>query len=74
MKSVEYRAARDMLRRCAGQSHFCIHSGVASVRWEGNLQKTLFPPIELVEAREGGTEGVRQVIRVIQRDKYMGRG
>jgi len=63
-----------MLRRCAGQSHFCVHGGVVSVRWEGNFQEALVPPIELVEAREGGAEGVREVVRVIQRDKYMGRG
>jgi len=50
MKSVKYRAAGDMLRRCAGQSHFCVHGGVVSIRWEGNLQETLFPPIELVKA------------------------
>jgi len=63
-----------MLRRCAGQSHFCVHGRAVSVRWEGNLEETLFPPIELLEAREGGVEGVREVARVIQRDKYMGRG
>jgi hypothetical protein len=74
MKSVKYRTARDMLRGCAGQAHFCVHGGAVSVRWEMNLQETLFPPIELVEAREGGAEGVREVVRVIQRDKYMGRG
>jgi hypothetical protein len=48
-----------MLRRCAGQSHFCVHGGAIGVRWERNLQETLFPPIELVEAREGCAEGVR---------------
>ena len=65
MKSVKYRAARDMLRRCTGQSHFCVHGGAIIIRREGNFQETLFPPIQLVEAREGRAEGVREVVRVI---------
>jgi hypothetical protein len=34
-------------------------SPAVGVRWERNLQETLFPPIELVEARERCAEGVR---------------
>ena len=63
-----------MLRGRAGQSHFCVHGGAIGIRREGNSQKTLFPPIELVEAREGGAEGLGKVGRVIQRDKNMGGG
>lgn len=63
-----------MLRGCAGQSHFGVHGGATGVRRKRDSQKTLFPPIELVKPREGGTEGVGKVGRVIQRDKYMGGG
>ena len=60
-----------MLRGCAGQSHFGVHGGAIGVRRERNSQKTLFPPIELVEALEGGAEGLGKVGRVIQRNKYV---
>ena len=72
MKSIKSPARRDMLRGRAGQSYFRVHGGAIGVGRKGDSQKTLFPPIEIVEAREGGAEGVGKVGRVIQCDKYMG--